>query len=692
MTVSRTLAFLCICVVTITAHAQESRLVKSVACFHQSTIEWPFPISTNGQLVVMPEPTKDVRVRDLSDPYRVSAKFNLEDVIGNGEYFPYTFASDSILILLSAGSEEMLILNINTQEVTKLAVSDGIIVPSNHGTGVYLRNDTTWSYIDCQTRSQRVVATGSNEGNVLSNGDILLVKDRLLLLFDLGSGSLRATLSVPEPYSVPSGRDHSALDEVQQKLYVMADDGKILVSDIQTGEIQELTSAPGQSGRTIDVSASGAYLSLADVLGNINVYNLTTKQWIYNGTVSGYARNVRFVGDTALLLTTDAGLERVDFRSNVPHQAIAVPWRYERVYLGTAGNFSVTEDGEVLDMNEMVLRRLAIAGIRPVNSGRQFAGIRYTGNETKYVVLDATTLDGVQEYSRNDGNILIDCDTKSGLTLEVTPDTTLLFTNHVAQVTAEYRNPEVLHGQFQARLYPDQAEAMVIADDGGEILNTITGSPVMQTHFALGGLYSELRSGIRTFSTKFSSNGDLLLSQGPNRAGVILRPDLLQNRSPVYEEVDLFSFYGFTVDDAVAFLTRSGEYVVRDKKLRVETRYRLTEDTSKQRWASLCSASKQLIVSYDEDRVEIYDVSSPVSVASENSTKTPKHNTLWPSRSPLTLSGTISGVYDALGRDQKSHFNLTTTGDNTVLLNESSLKGLFFVVMSSGEVRAVLCE
>lgn len=692
MTVSRTLVFLCICVVTITAHSQESRLVKSVACFHQSNIEKPFPISPNGQLVVMPEPTKDVRVRDLSDPYRVSAKYNLEDVIGKGEYFPYTFASDSILVLLSTISDEMLILNINTLETTKLADGDGIIVPSNHGTGVYLRNDTTWSYIDCQTRSQRVVATGSNEGTVLSNGDILLVKDQKLQLFDLGTGNLRASISVPAQYSVPSGRDHTALDEVQQKLYIMADDGKILVSDIQTGNIQELTTAPGQSGGTIDVSASGTYLSLADVLGNINVYSLTTKQWIYNGTVNGYARNVRFVGDTALLLTTNAGLERVDFRSTVPHQAIAVPWRYKRVYLGTNGNFSITEDGEVLDLNEMVLRRLTIAGVRPINSSRQFAGIRYNGNETKYVVLDANTLDIVQVYSRDEGNMLIDCDTKNGLTLEVTPDTTLLFTNHIAQVTAEYRNPEVLHGQFQARLYPDQAEAMVIADDGGEILNTITGRPIMQTHYALGGLYSELRSGIRTFSTKFSSNGDLLVSQGPNRAGVISRPDLLLNRSPVYEEVDLFSFYGFTVDDAVAFLTWSGEYVVRDKEMRVEKRYRLTEDTSKQRWASLCSASKQLIVSYDEDRIEIYDVSSPVSVGSENTAETPKHNMFWPSHSPLTLSGTISGVYDALGRDQKSQFYMTTTGDNTVLLNESSLKGLFFVVMSNGEVRAVLCE
>ncbi len=288
--------------------------------------------------------------------------------------------------------------------------------------------------------------------------------------------------------------------------------------------------------------------------------------------------------------------------------------------------------------------------------------------------------------------MLIDCDTKNGLTLEVTPDTTLLFTNHVAQVSAEYRNPDVLHGQFQARLYPDQAEAMVIADDGGEILNTITGRPVMQTHFASGSLYSELQNGIRTFSTKFSSIGDLLVSQGPNKAGVILRPDLLLSRSPVFDEVDLFSFYGFTVDDAVAFLTKSGEYVVTDKNMRVDRRYRLSEDTSMQRWASLCSASKQLIVSYDEDRIEIYDVSSPVSVGSENSTKTPKQNVLWPSHSPLILSGSITSVYDALGRDQMNHFYMTTTGDNTVLLNEGWLKGLFFVVMSSGEVCAVLCE
>lgn len=692
MTVSRTLAFLCICVVTITAHAQENRLVKSVACFHQSTIEWPFPISPNGQLMVMPEPTKVVRVRDLRDPYRVYAKINLADVIGKGEYIPYTFASDSILILLSAISDEILILNINSQETTKLADSDGIIVPSNHGTGVYLRNDTTWSYIDCETRSQRVVATGSHEGTILINGDVLLIRDRMLQVFDLKTGKVRATVLVPAQYRVLSGRDYVALDEVRQKLYIMADDRKILVSDIHTGNIQELTTVPGQFAGTIDVSASGAYLSLADVLGNINVFDLAMKQWIYKGAVIGYARNVRFVGDTALLLTTDAGLERVDFRSNVPHQAIAVPWRYERVYLGTAGNFSVTEDGEVLDMNEMVLRRLAIAGVRPVNSGRQFAGIRYTGNETKYVVLDATTLDVVQEYSRNDGNILIDCDTKSGLTFEETPDTTLLFTNHVAKVTAEHRNPEVLYGQFQARLYPDQAEAMVIGEDGGEILNTITGRPATQTHFSWRSPYSELQYGVRTFSTRFSSNGDLLESQGPNRASVTLRPDLLLRRSAVYEDVDLFSFYGFTVDDAVAFLTRSGEYVVRDKEMRFEKRYRLTEDTSKQGWASLCSASKQLIVSYDEDRIEIYDVSSPVSVGSENSTKTPKRNVLWPSHSPLILSGSITSVYDALGRDQKSHFYTTTTGDNTVLLNEGSLKGLFFVVMSSGEVRAVLCE
>ncbi|MFN4986080.1 MAG: hypothetical protein ACK5GI_08050 [Ignavibacteria bacterium] len=640
----------------------------------------------------MPEPTKVVRVRDLIDPYRVSARFNLADVIGKGEYAPFTFASDSILMLLSTISNKQLMLNINTQEVTTLADRDGIIVPSNHGTGVYLRNDTTWSYIDCQTRSQRVVATGSYEGTVLGNGDVLLVKEQKMLLFDLGTGNLRATVSLPAQYRILGARDYVALDDVRQKLYIMATDRKILVSDIETGIVQELTTVPGQYAGAIDLSRSGAYLSLADDVGSIYVYNLTTKQWIYSGTVTGYARNVRFVGDTALLLTTDAGLERVNFRSNVPHQAIAVPWRNKGVYLGTAGNFSVTDAGEVLDMNEMVLRRLDIGGVRPVNSGRQFAGIRYTGKESTYVVLDATTLEVVQEYSRSVGDFLIDCDTKSGLTIEETPDTTLLFTNHVAQVSAEYRNPEVLHGQFQARLFPDQTEAMVIADDGGEILNTVTGRPVMQTHFIWGGLYSELMDGVRTFSTKFSSNGDLLYSRGPERAGVISRPDLLLSRSPVFEEVDLFSFYGFTVDDAVAFLTRAGEYVIRDQKMRVAVRYRLTEDTSRQQWASLSSESNRLLVSYQEDRIELYSVERIVSVESEMTEHQSASNLYWPLHTNITIPGTITGVYDDLGRQVINHFSVNSSIDSTTLANSSSLKGLFVIAMANGDVRTVLCR
>lgn len=691
MSVSRTLAFLCICVVTFKAHAQENRLVKSVACFDQST-RWPFPISPNGKLLVMPEPTKVVRVRDLSDPYRVSARFNLADVIGKGDYAPFTFASDSILILLSTISNKQLMLNINTQEVTKLADRDGIIVPSNHGTGVYLRNDTTWSYIDCETRSQRVVATGSYEGTVLGNGDVLLVKEQKMLLFDLGTGNLRATVSLPAQYRILGARDYVALDDVRQKLYIMATDRKILVADIETGIVQELTTVPGQYAGAIDLSRSGAYLSLADDVGNINVYNLATKQWIYSGTVTGYARNVRFVGDTTLLLTTDAGLERVNFRSNAPHQAIAVPWRNKGVYLGTGGNFSITDAGEVLDMNEMVLRRLDIGGVRPVNSGRQFAGIRYTGKETKYVVLDATTLEVVQEYDRSVGNLLIDCDTKSGLTIEETPDTTLLFTNHVTQVRAEYRNSEVLHGQFQARLFPDQTEAMVIADDGGEILNTVTGRPVMQTHFVWGGLYSELMNGVRTFSTKFSSIGDLLDSQGPDRAGVISRPDLLLSRSPVFEEVDLFSFYGFTVDDDVAFLTRSGEYVIRDQKMRVVARYRLTDDTSRQQWASLSSESNRLLVSYQEDRIEVYNVESTVSVESDMTEHQSASNQYWPLHTSITIPGTITGVYDYLGHQVIDQFSLNPTIDGTTLSNSSSLKGLFVIAIANGDVCTVLCR
>jgi len=337
------------------------------------------------------------------------------------------------------------------------------------------------------------------------------------------------------------------------------------------------------------------------------------------------------------------------------------------------------------------LSMLNASDIHPIGNERYFAGVQWVAKKTNHVVFDPESLEVVKIFPRPQVARLLDCDLESEITVEVANDTAVIITNQRTQESRVYSNPNILNGYlYKARILSGGTECLILADDGGEILNVATAKPVLPSYFVVGRPYSELLYGVRTMSPKISLMGDVLAARGQTSACVVLREDL--SRFPEYVDVDEFAFYGFDTDENVAFLTKDGEYVVTDKMMRVDRRYRLTEDSSKQSCASLSSESKRLLVLYVEDRLEMYDVSAPVSVGSENSTETTKQNILWPSHRPLTISGTISGVYDALGRDQMSHFFMTSTGDSTVVFNESSLKGLFIVVVSTGEVCAVLCE
>ncbi len=684
--------FLWTCFLAATTNTQGQRLVRSIACFDRGQIEWPIPVSQSSSVFLShDEVTKTIEIRALDNPYHVLLALDVEDILDGETYLPVAFSSDSNLVLQPVRSlvDPLLILNVFTGDTMTISFK-GIMVKSKHGNGAYLRQDTTWSVIDPSTRSQRVVATGSASGVILRNGDILLRKGKELQLFDYHTSSQRVVVSIPPGFDV-STDNFADIDEEKDLLYVSTTQNKVLVFDLLTGVSSVLATTPAESGGTIDVSESGEYLCMAGGQ-RVDVFSVVTRRWIFSGLVAGYGRNVRFLGDSSIVLTTDNGLEIVDYRSSRPNRILALPWRFSRLYLSSNGNFVVSDRGQVLNLDRMTVESLDIHEIWPVAGGRQFAGIRYLDRYSRNVILDANTLDIVQEYERVGVNDLLDCDTDAGFTLELTKDTTLLLTNHNARVTREYREPDVLYGRFIVRFATERDEVIVLGEGGGEILSLVTGRPVRHTHFTgARSLYDDLfYLRVRPLSPRISTRGDIITSRTQAQAGILLREDV--SVSPVFHDVDEFSFYGFTHDDRPAFLTTGGEYVVRDQNMKVLSRLRLTDDVSRQYWASLSPSSNRLLVSYWVQRIEIYDVSDVVSVETELETRPLSSSMFWPAHTALELPGDVVGIYDPLGRLQTDRFGLNQRGDVTTLSNPSSLRGLFLVAMSGGIVRLVFID
>lgn len=688
------------CFIAEVVHTQDLRPVVSIPCFDRSNIEKPIPISPSGKLFVMGEATKVVRVRRIDDPYHVFATCSIPSDIQQEEFTPLAFDSDSILLLLPmmSFSNDVIVLNVITRETLTVTV-DGRLLPSKHGHGLVLSNydaaadATTWSFFDAKGGAQFPFATGGPTGTILRNGDFLLQDGNSLKWYRRSTRQLHRVVTVPSQYRIATTDQFADVDEDRQRLYVVTENNKILAIDLQTGTTRELPPSPDGSTWNVDVSKSGNYL--VSGYGIVKVFDVRNNQWRSSWEV-GDVRNALFLNDSLLVMTTNEILSGVDPLLPGRVRALAVPWIFQGVFTSTDGSLIVTENGRVLDYRTMELRNLDAVGLQAVAGGALLAGRRdLSDGRRQHVLFDSKTLVQVRTFDAGSDMIghreLLDCDIASGLTIEVTRDTTIVITNHNTQKTIQYRRPFVLQGRFRARGIPARNEAIVQADGGGEILSTITARRVLPAQLVWGGPSADRELGIRCLSSTVSSMGDLLVG-GFGSYSVLAREEIDQV-DPTYVDINPYRFYGFTPNDKVAFVTHSGEYVLCDKHMNFLERIKITDTiTTDSWWAHLSYSGNRLLIADANDRIDVYDVSGPVSVDSEGGDAPAVTNVFWPSSTTLTLPGTVVSIHDELGRDQRVLFMIHPASDGSTLSTSVNTRGLFIVRMADGTARLLYCE
>jgi hypothetical protein len=651
----------------------------------------------------MGEATQVVRVRRIDDPYHVFGTFSIPSDNKFEQFVPLAFDSDSILLLGAFG--KVVVLNVITRETFTVPV-DGRKLCSKHGHGLVVPNydaaadATTWSFFDAEKGTLIPFATGGPIGTFLRNGDFVLQDGNLLKWYRRSTGQLHRVVTVPSQYRIAEHKQFADVDEERQRLYVATQNKKILAIDVQTGTTRELPPIPDGSMVTwnvdwsVDVSKSGNYL-VTEGDGFARVFDVRNNQWRSSWEVGDVYGTV-FFNDSLLVMTTYSGLSAVDPLLPGRERTLAVPWRFRNVFTSADGSLFVTENGDVLDSRTMEYRHLDVYhSLKAVAGGALLAGQRNVSDgRSQHVVFDSKTLEQVRTFDAGSDRIdreLLDYDIASGLSIEVTRDTTIVITNHNTQKTVQYRRPSVLQGRFRARVVPARNEAIVQADGGGEILSTITGRRVLQTHLIWGGPSADIDVGIPCLSSTVSSMGDLLVRD----FGSFSVRAREENYQIVSTSVDInpYRFYGFTPNDKVAFVTRSGEYVLCDKHMNFLERIKITDTiTTDSWWAHLSYSGNRLLIADAKDRIDVYDVSRPVSVNSEASDAPAATNLFWPSSTTLTLPGTVVSIHDELGRDQRERFMIHPASDGSTLSTTMNTRGLFIVRMADGTARLLYCE
>lgn len=696
---------ICFCFLTSVANAQEHRIVASIPCYESKNTNRPIPISPSCELYVVGEGIRNVLVRHVNRPYEVWASIPITDLDESEVCTPITFETDSLLLLSATmkGNNHIIAVNIFTREVQSYPIKE-VQFHSKHGRGLVFSsydvraNETTWSFFDGMTGTQRQFAKGGPRGTVIRNGDFLLQEGNLLKWYLRSTGELFREVTVPSQYNIDTNEQFADSDESRQRLYISVTNGTspmksmYLDLDFDKGTVRERPIIGMNERENITVSPSGRFVSI----GNGWLCDVTTG-FLYDAQYIHNRGNIVFVGDTAFVGMSIEGLVRVNIQSAYNHHVLAVPWLGSEVNLSGSGKY-VMNKRSVLDMSIANYRYGIPNNLIPVAGGRQFARREARDNAEVYdIITDASTLEDVDTlyvgtiYDTDRTRAILDCDIEAGLVLEQTGDTSILITNYSTRKSVRFRNPDILQPRYRTRLLSSLNCATVIGEYGTGVIRNVTSGRILRSQLPFISVSGDIAKGILPLSHTVSSAGDILVT-APGRA-CVMTFDEQGKSNPDYVDVEPYRFYGFTVDDKVAMVTRSGDYVLYDKQMNLIRRDKIADTISNDSWwAHLSYSGDRLLIANAKDRIDVYDVSGPVSVDSEAGDTPAATNLFWPSSTTLTLPGTVVSIHDELGRDQRERFKIHPASDGSTLSTTMNTRGLFIVRMADGTARLLYCE
>jgi DNA-binding beta-propeller fold protein YncE len=180
----------------------------------------------------------------------------------------------------------------------------------------------TWQAFNAETNTFDTVATNASEhfSGVLRSGEVVTRIDHTIRVFSK-KGSLRTEIILPDSLGATSlfqvlyGRGF-ALSVANDHLFVMCDTNKIVEYDLKSGAAVSTIDAQFISPGSIDVSPSGNNVFVATQKGEIALYDVKKRLWVYKAyTPSILCSDPRFVNDTVVHVSSNGVDYTIDTRT-----------------------------------------------------------------------------------------------------------------------------------------------------------------------------------------------------------------------------------------------------------------------------------------------------------------------------------------------------------------------------------------
>lgn len=599
---------------------------------------------------------------------------------------PVTYISDSVLVLQRPGTYRLLNLIDGSSTIVYPGHNMGCKNRFNSGWIMYAGGDV-WKAYNELTNSFDTVATSASQhfSGALRNGEVYTRADRTLRVY-AKNGSVRTEILLPDSSGASSLfqvlYDRGvAVSLSNDHLFVMSDTNKLIEYDLGTGAIVSVIPATFKRPGSIDVSPSGNRVFVATQGGEIALYDVSERQWLFKESrPNRVCHDPRFVNDTTVHVSSD----------NVDYLINTVTWKWTPITISaTSSPIGICGKGKaffmsqyVLDTRDSTLRDFDGAIMEMQGTDLLGVSVVKGPNDVRHKLYNRDYLYLVREYASEPGWKLMGCD-RSGLTIIEASDNNRevrfrkLPGGRASQPTWVYSSGVL--GRVKTL---DQIDKFVMQRQTECLYFTLDDyKPIYEHTFSVGPNY-ERQPVPFSLNTAIDSIGGLWAMLSNDTCLYLLSRDQSEAfKAAIPFDVISYGSYG---PGQCIFFGSKGQVLLLGSLLHVVDEWSLGRELIQGRVSSVSANESMVVIGYD-NRFETVSLSRTTSVLGASSPR-PSRPKAVAGTDRVTVHFSVRRVYDLQGRDCTSDFRYQHLEGGTAVTQVVPTVGVFVLVGENGDV------